>query len=78
MSWKSASRWLPAVLMAGGLVCVGVGCEEPKEKVLDVEAPGFNLEVERSKTGTEVEIDTPAKDDGPTLRIETDGADEAE
>lgn len=78
MGIESASHWLPTYLIAGGLMCVGVGCEAPKEKVLDVEAPGFNLEVEKSPSGAEVRIDTPANDDGPTLRIETESADPGE
>lgn len=53
---RTAGRWKTA------LWCIAMGCAgpglagcEPKERILDVEAPGIDLEVERSGDG-EVDV----------------------
>lgn len=46
-----------------GLGMATAGCEEPKEKVLDVDAPGVDIEVHKeADDGTEVEIGVDAEE----------------
>jgi len=68
MFTKPRSPWLVALYLlaasfAGVGMCALTGCER-KEKVIDIETPGGDVEVERNKdTGrVDVEIDTPPKD----------------
>lgn len=51
-----------------GLIAAIEGCEQ-KEKVLDIKAPGFDIEVNKTTTGKrEVEIKSNRKE---TIEIET-------
>ena len=68
MFTEPRSRWLVALYLlassfAGLGMCALTGCER-KEKVIDIETPGGDVEVERNKdTGkVDVEVDTSPKD----------------
>jgi hypothetical protein len=58
MSFRS-SRWFAAAMMvAASLGSIGLtGCER-KEKVVDIETPGADIEVERNIDTGEVEVET--------------------
>jgi hypothetical protein len=59
------------LLAAGGLGCLSVGCEK-KERIIDIEAPGVDIEVNKTKEG--IEIETGKKKD-KVLDIEAPGVD---
>lgn len=61
-----------AVLLTGGLLFAAAGCEKPKEKVLDIEAPGVDIEVEKAKDGSELNIDAGTPNEGASIKIEPD------
>lgn len=63
-------------LLAGGAMASMLGCEQQPKKVLDVKAPGFSLEVEKSSTdsGTGVKIDTGTDGSGTTIDLQRDPA----
>ncbi len=44
---------LPIVILALALV----GCEKPPEKVLDIEAPGVDIEIHKSDDGSSIEVE---------------------
>lgn len=46
------------------------GCAR-KEKVLEVDAPGFNLDVEKSTDGSEITIDTHNDNSGTSIDVDT-------
>jgi hypothetical protein len=55
---SETSRWLAAITLstAASLGCLGLaGCER-KERVVDIEAPGVDVEVDRNVDTGEVEI----------------------
>lgn len=58
MSFTSSRAMLAAVC---GAVVVIAGCDAPREKVLDVKAPGFSLEVEKEKPATTIDLGQPAE-----------------
>jgi hypothetical protein len=45
-----------AAIVATGCVCFAAGCEK-KERVLDIKAPGIEVEVNKTKDGIEVETE---------------------
>lgn len=58
-------------VMAGSLASLALGCEQPKEKVLDIKAPGVSVEVERSEDGAGVTVETPDSNEDGKLEIDT-------
>jgi hypothetical protein len=44
------------MVLAGGLISFSMGCEK-KEKVIDIKAPGVEIEVNKTKDGIEVETE---------------------
>ncbi|MFG0335785.1 MAG: hypothetical protein ACF8TS_20690 [Maioricimonas sp. JB049] len=53
----SCGRRLLTVIALPALAVVIAGCEEPREKVLDVDAPGVDVEVHEEKDdGASVDI----------------------
>jgi hypothetical protein len=62
-------RRLALLCSVGVAAALSLGCAR-KEKVLDVEAPGFNLEVERSTDGREITIDSDGPDSGTTIDVD--------
>lgn len=63
------NSWLCAFSIA--VAAMGfMGCAE-KEKVLEVDAPGFNLDVEKEKDGSGVTIDTDNEKSGTTIDIDS-------
>jgi hypothetical protein len=48
-------------LILGLAMTLSLGCEN-KEKILDVETPGANIEVERNRDTGEVDVDATDKD----------------
>lgn len=63
---------LPPMLL-GAAILVSLGCEN-KEKVLDVETPNGQLEIERDRDTGEVDVDATRKKD-TIIDIDTPGAD---
>lgn len=63
---------LPPVLL-GVAMLLSLGCEN-KEKVLDVETPNGQLEIERNRDTGEVDVDATRKKD-TIIDIDTPGAD---
>lgn len=63
---------LPPMLLAVAML-VSLGCEN-KEKVLDLETPGGQVEVERDRDTGAVDIDANRKDES-IIDIDTPGAD---
>lgn len=63
---------LPPVLL-GVAMLLSLGCEN-KEKVLDIETPNGQLEVERDRDTGEVDVDASRKKD-TIIDIDTPGAD---
>jgi len=61
-----------AVLLTGGLLLAAGGCEKPKEKVLDIETPGVNIEVEKTTDGSELNINAETPNKGASITIERD------
>lgn len=74
---KTIRYGFATALLAGGTVLSLSGCEEPKQKVLDIKAPGVNIEVERSKSGGEVNVETGDKDSGAKLEVDANAKDGA-
>ncbi len=62
-------RRLASFCAVGVAVALSTGCAR-KEKVLDVEAPGFNLEVERSTDGREITIDSNGPNSGTVIDVD--------
>ena len=73
------NRWngLFSPLLVGTLLGALAGCDKPREKVLDIKAPGVNIEVERSLDGTETEIRTGDPSTGTSINIDRNPADRA-
>ncbi len=71
------NRWngLCSLVLVGSFAGLVAGCEKPREKVLDIKAPGVNIEVERSLDGTETEIKTGNPSTGTSINIDRDPAD---
>lgn len=63
---------LPPMLLSVAML-LSLGCEN-KEKVLDVETPNGQLEVERNRDTGEVDVDATRKED-TVIDIDTPGAD---
>lgn len=63
---------LPPMLL-GIAMLVSVGCEN-KEKVLEVEGPRGQIEVERDRDTGEIDVDATKKEDS-VIDIDTPGAD---
>ena len=63
---------LPPMLLSLAML-FALGCEN-KEKVLDVEGPNGQVEVERNRDTGEVDVDVDRKED-QVLDIDTPGAD---
>ncbi|MBL9164527.1 MAG: hypothetical protein JNL18_17500 [Planctomycetaceae bacterium] len=63
---------LPPMLL-GIAMLVSVGCEN-KEKIVDVETPRGQVEVERDRDTGEVDVDATKKEDS-LIDIDTPGAD---
>lgn len=62
--WNRHSRWLAAGLLTWGAITMTTlsGCEDArKEKLLDIEAPGVDIEI--NKTGTDRDVDVDVKTD---------------
>ena len=65
-------RMLPCLLLAvAGLVPFSAGCEK-KKKIIDIEAPGVDVEVNKTKDGIEIEA---GKKNKKVLDIEAPGID---
>jgi hypothetical protein len=62
--------WLHAIPLVA--VALAIGCEKPREKVLEIETPGTKIEVEKSTDGSELHIETERKDNDPNITIERD------
>jgi hypothetical protein len=77
MHAKTIRHGFATALLAGGTVLSLGGCEEPKQKALDIKAPGVDIEVERSKSGGEVNVETGDKDSGSQLEVDADAKDGA-
>ena len=60
------SRMISTVMLCGMLAVAIGGCEK-KEKVLDIKAPGMNIEVNRTSSGKQ-EVEIRSKD---KLEIDT-------
>jgi hypothetical protein len=67
-----AALSLPPILL-GIAMLLSLGCEN-KEKVLDVETPGGQVEVERDRDTGEVDVDANKQEDS-VIDIDTPGAD---
>lgn len=63
---------LPPMLL-GLAMLVSTGCEN-KEKVLDVETPSGQVEVERNRDTGEIDVDA-AKEEDSVIDIDTPGVD---
>ena len=72
MAMKHFLRCARPLLALALAVAGGVGCES-KEKVLEVDTPRGNVEVNRDRDTGEVDVD--ATDDDKVLDIDTEGAD---
>lgn len=73
----SAHRVFPSVaitLLSGACLIAAAGCEEPKQKVLDIKAPGVDIEVDKSRSGTDVHIDNNAGPSGTKVEVDTSPA----
>ena len=68
---KLSRHQIQIAVMAGSLASLALGCEQPKEKVLDIKAPGVSVEVERSEEGAGVKVETPDADGDAKLEIDT-------
>lgn len=67
---RHTTAWIgTASLVAAALA---IGCEKPKEKVLEIETPTRHIEVERSTDGSQIEIEAERKDGGQ-ITIEREG-----
>jgi hypothetical protein len=75
MHAKTTQSGFATALLAGSAMLSISGCEEPKQKVLDIKAPGVNIEVDRSKSGGELNVETGDKDSGTKLKVEADAKD---
>ena len=60
------------LLAAGGLACLSAGCEKKKERIIDIKAPGVDVEVNKTKDGIEIEA---GKKKDKVLDIEAPGVD---
>lgn len=49
--------WL-VMLHAATLLLASFGCESPKEPVLKIETPNAKIEVDKTPTGTTVDVET--------------------
>ena len=58
-----------ALLSGAGLIAAA-GCEEPKQKVLDIKAPGVDIGVDTSRSGTDVHIDNNAGQSGTKVEVD--------
>lgn len=63
---------LPPMLLSAAML-LSLGCEN-KEKVLDIETPRGQVEVERDRDTGEVDVDATKKEDS-IIDIDTPGAD---
>ena len=43
--------------VCAGLAFASIGCEKQEEKILDVKAPGVDVEVKKSEDGVNVEVE---------------------
>src|SRR5882672_5599955 len=59
------------LLAAGGLACLSAGCEKKKERIIDIKAPGVDVEGNKTKDGIEIEAGNKDK----VLDIEAPGVD---
>ncbi|QDU35892.1 hypothetical protein Mal4_01740 [Maioricimonas rarisocia] len=59
----SIGRRLLATTALLGLAVVTAGCEEPQEKVLDVDAPGVDVEVHKDKDDDGAAVDIGVEED---------------
>lgn len=64
-------------LLAGSVVLSLSGCEEPKQKVLDIQTPGVKIEVERSTSGGALNIETGKNGSGANVDVDADARDGA-
>lgn len=74
---KTPRTALALALLAKSTVLMLSGCEEPRQKVLDVKAPGVSIEVERSKSGGSLNVETGQDGSGAKLEIDADADDGA-
>lgn len=58
-------------LLSGAGLIAAAGCEEPKRKVLDIKAPGVDIEVDKSRSGADVHIDNNAGQSGTRVEVDT-------
>lgn len=77
MAAQTARIGFASALLAGSAALFLSGCEEPKQKVLDVQAPGVSIEVERSKTGGSLNVETGKEGSGTKLDVDADAKDGA-
>ncbi|HTN00497.1 hypothetical protein [Planctellipticum variicoloris] len=75
MHAKTIRYGFATALLAGSTVLSLSGCEEPKQKVLDIKAPGVDIEVERSKSGSDTKIETGDESSGTKLEIDSNAKD---
>lgn len=43
--------------VCAGLAFVAIGCEKQEEKILDVKAPGVDVEVKKTEDGVNVDVE---------------------
>ncbi|HUG19977.1 MAG TPA: hypothetical protein VMM56_13420 [Planctomycetaceae bacterium] len=44
-------------VVCAGLTFVSIGCEKQEEKILDVKAPGVDVEVKKSEDGVNIDFE---------------------
>lgn len=66
------NRFVRAGALLTGLAFSLTGCQQQPDKVLDVKAPGFQLEVERSPDGSHsgIKIDAGTDESGANIDIQ--------
>ncbi len=47
-----------------------IGCERPQEKVIDIEAPGVDIEVKKDRDGSGGTVDVEAGESSERIEIE--------